>query len=97
MKITDSWQEITVYILSCWCSSLWLKCYIVLLYQITIPPIIGNYVLFVYVPVKPYNITCIIQGNKYTPLHYAATNNHTDVTALLVDHGANVNMKNKVG
>ena len=62
-------------------------------YQITI---IRGYVLFVYVLVKPYNITCITQVVKSTPLHLAAGSNHTDVTALLVDHGANVNMKDVV-
>ena len=55
-----------------------------------------GYVLFVYVLVKSYNITCIIQGNKMTPLHWAATNNHPDVMSLLISHGADVNMKDWV-
>ena len=55
-----------------------------------------DYVLFVYVLVKPYNITCIIQVTKWTPLHYAAMEGHTNVVTLLVGKGANVNMKNKV-
>ena len=52
--------------------------------------------LFVYVLVKPYNITGIIQVNKMTPLHYAARKGHTNIVSLLVDHGAGVDMKNKV-
>ncbi|XP_065912871.1 transient receptor potential cation channel subfamily A member 1-like [Dysidea avara] len=32
-------------------------------------------------------------GNKMTPLHWAATNNHPDVMSLLISHGADVNMK----
>ena len=55
----------------------------------------GN-VLFVYVLVKPYNITCIIQVYKCTPLHLAVRWDHTDVVTLLVEKGANVNMKNAV-
>jgi len=54
------------------------------------------YVLFVYVLVKPYNITCIIQVNKMTPLHLAAMQGHTNIVSLLVDHGAGVEMKNEV-
>ena len=55
----------------------------------------GN-VLFVYVLVKLYNITCIIQVNKRTPLHQAAREGHTNVVTLLVGKGANVNMKDMV-
>ena len=52
--------------------------------------------LFVYVLVKPYNITCIIQVDKCTPLHCTASEGHTNVVTLLVGKGANVNMKDKV-
>jgi len=55
-----------------------------------------GYVLFVYVLVKPFNITCIIQVNKSTPLHYAASQGYTNIVSLLVDHGAGVDMKNEV-
>ena len=53
------------------------------------------YVLFVYVLVKPYNITCIIQVAKCTPLHHAASKGHTNIVSLLVDHGAGVDKKSK--
>jgi len=63
---------------------------------VVIPTNNRGYVLFVYVLVKPYNITCIIQVDKWTPLHYAASEGHTSIVSLLVDHGAGVDMKNKV-
>ena len=37
----------------------------------------------------------IIQWQN-TPLHWAATSGHTDSVALLVDSGADINMKNIV-
>ena len=43
-----------------------------------------------------YNITCIIQSYKSTPLHIAAVNDHTEVMSLLIANGADVNMKDKV-
>ena len=55
-----------------------------------------SYMLFVYVMVKPYNITCIIQVDKSTPLHWAAGGGHTNIVSLLVDHGAGVDMKSRV-
>ena len=55
-----------------------------------------GYMLFVYVLVKPYNITCIIQVNKMTPLYYAASRGLTNIVSLLVDHGAGVDMKDEV-
>ena len=55
-----------------------------------------GYVLFVYVLVKPYNITCIIQVAKETPLHDAARQGYTNIVSLLVDHGAGVDMKDMV-
>jgi hypothetical protein len=32
----------------------------------------------------------------YTPLHYACRNKHLEVIICLLEHGADVNMKNKV-
>ena len=49
--------------------------------------------MFVYVLVKPYNI---IQAYKQTPLHLAAMQGDTNIVSLLVDHGASVDLKNKV-
>ena len=63
---------------------------------VVIPTNNRGYVLFVYVLVKPYNITCIIQVDKWTPLHCAAMQGHTNIVSLLVDHGASVDLKNKV-
>ena len=63
---------------------------------VAIPTNNRGYVLFVYVLVKPYNITCIIQVNKRTPLHLAASEGHTNIVSLLVNNGAGVNMKSKV-
>ena len=63
---------------------------------VVIPTNNRGYVLFVYVLVKPYNITCIIQVNKMTPLHIAAIRGHTNIVSLLVDNGAGVDMKNEV-
>ena len=42
------------------------------------------------------NDDIIIIQTQWTPLHYAASNGHTDSVALLVDNGADVNMKDKV-
>jgi len=53
-------------------------------------------VLFVYVLVKPYNITCIIQVFKRTPLHFAASRGHNNIVSLLVDHGAGVDIMDQV-
>ena len=84
-----------LFLLSSW-NRLWWSHITYVLYQITIPTNNRGYVLFVYVLVKPYNITCIIQVNKQTPLHIAVMMGHTDVVSLLVGKGANVNMKNEV-
>jgi len=32
-----------------------------------------------------------------TPLHYASEHGHTDVIQLLIDHGADIDAKNKWG
>ena len=63
---------------------------------VVIPTNNRGYVLFVYVLVKPYNMSCIIQWYKSTPLHYAARQGHTNIVSLLVDHGAGVDMKDQV-
>jgi len=49
--------------------------------------------LCTHILVKPYNI---IQENKLTPLHWAAAEGHTKVVSLLIEKGANVNMKDNV-
>ena len=63
---------------------------------VVIPTNNKGYVLFVYVLVKPYNITCIIKVNKRTPLHLAARQGCANIVSLLVDHGAGVDMKDRV-
>ena len=63
---------------------------------VVIPTNNKGYVLCVYVLVKPYNITCVIQVYKETPLHLAASQGHTNVVSLLVDNGAGVDMKDQV-
>ena len=67
-----------------------------LVYLIIIPTNNRGDVLFVYVLVKPYNITCIIQIRKMTPLHIAAHNDHPPVMSVLISHGADVNKKDMV-
>ena len=40
-------------------------------------------------------MTIIIAGT--TPLHYAAAKNYVDIIALLIDHGEDVNKKDRQG
>ena len=46
---------------------------------------------------QPYHsFPGFMQFTKRTPLHYAANSGSTGIVTLLVDHGANVNMKDLV-
>lgn len=38
-----------------------------------------------------------LMPSKSSPLHYAASFNRTDALQLLIDHGANINKKSRVG
>ena len=42
------------------------------------------------------HFTGFMQFTKRTPLHYAANSGSTGIVTLLVDHGANVNVKDLV-